>query len=180
MVFQKKKIISIDGNKITLPIDLIPKDVSAFSIEAMEDGRLILSPLPASRATLPPVTQSDDAQSKAQQIETSDQLAEVVDIRLGRKRSKKNEGEKRQATNAGNLEDDFNPEDGFVRLHHFPSRMEAEMIGEILKQAGLPFLIQSEDIGIFGPSAAPAPGGAGLVVRRTDLDYAKALLSGLI
>lgn len=58
--------------------------------------------------------------------------------------------------------------------------MEAEMAGEILKQSEIPYLIQSEDIGIFGPGAGPAPMGARLMVRQDDLQDAKVLLSGLI
>lgn len=68
----------------------------------------------------------------------------------------------------------------FILLHRFPSRMEAEMAGEILKQAEIPYLIQSEDIGIFGPGAGPAPMGARLMVRQDDLQDAKVLLSGMI
>lgn len=68
----------------------------------------------------------------------------------------------------------------FILLHRFPSRMEAEMAGEILKQAEIPYLIQSEDIGIFGSGAGPAPMGARLMVRQDDLQDAKVLLSGLI
>jgi hypothetical protein len=68
----------------------------------------------------------------------------------------------------------------FILLHLFQLRMEAEMAGEILSQAEIPYLIQSEDIGIFGPGASPAPAGARLLVRETDLEDAKALLSGLI
>ncbi|MCG3113666.1 MAG: DUF2007 domain-containing protein [Candidatus Manganitrophus sp. SB1] len=68
----------------------------------------------------------------------------------------------------------------FILLHRFPSRMEAEMAGEILKQGEIPYLIQSEDIGIFGPGAGPAPMGARLMVRQDDLQDAKVLLSGLI
>lgn len=68
----------------------------------------------------------------------------------------------------------------FVLLYRFSSRMEAEMAGEILKQAEIPFLIQSEDIGIFGPGSSPAPAGARLLVYQEDLQDAKVLLSGLI
>lgn len=67
-----------------------------------------------------------------------------------------------------------------ILLHRFPSRMEAEMAAEILKQAEIPYVIQSEDIGIFGPGAAPAPTGARLMVPPEDLEDAKVLLSGLI
>jgi len=54
------------------------------------------------------------------------------------------------------------------------------MAAEILKQAEIPYLIQSEDIGIFGPGGSPAPAGARLLVSREDLQDAKALLAGLI
>ncbi|MFQ5780330.1 MAG: putative signal transducing protein [Nitrospiria bacterium] len=67
-----------------------------------------------------------------------------------------------------------------MSLHVFPSRMEAEMAGEILKQADIPFLIQSEDIGIFGPGAVPAPAGARIMVREEDLIDAKAFLARFI
>ncbi len=68
----------------------------------------------------------------------------------------------------------------FVLLHRFPSRIEAEMAGEILKQAEIPYVIQSEDIGIFGPGSSPAPMGARLMVRSDDFQDAKVLLAGLI
>jgi len=174
MTSKKKYMISINQNKITLPPDLIPEDVTQLLIESLEDGRLILSPMsPAAQV-------SPASQASAQKSEKIKGLADVVDIRLGRKKAKKTKEKKQQRADEGRLEEDSPAEDGFVGLHHFPSRMEAEMIGEILKQAGLPYLIQSEDIGIFGPGAAPAPGGAGLVVRGTDLEYARTLLAGLI
>lgn len=68
----------------------------------------------------------------------------------------------------------------FVLLHRFPSRLEAEMAGEILEKAEIPHLIQSDDIGIFGPGATPAPGGAHLLVHPEDLPDARILLAGLI
>lgn len=68
----------------------------------------------------------------------------------------------------------------FTVLHLFPSRIEAEMAGEILKDAEIPCLVQSEDIGLFGPGAGPAPAGARLMVRKGDIEDAKALLAGLI
>lgn len=75
-----------------------------------------------------------------------------------------------------------NPKKGktFVQVHLFPSRMEAEMLGEILGQSDIPYFIQSEDIGLFGPGAGPSPGGAKLIVRKNDLEEAKTLLTGLI
>lgn len=68
----------------------------------------------------------------------------------------------------------------FVLLHLFPSRMDAEMAGELLKEAEIPFIIQSEDIGLFGPGATPAPAGARLMVQKNDLEDARVLLTGLI
>jgi len=68
----------------------------------------------------------------------------------------------------------------FVVLYLFPSRIEAEMAGEILKEGEIPYLIQSEDIGLFGPGAGPAPAGARLMVRQGDVEDAKVLLTGLI
>jgi len=171
MATQEKRIIEIDENKITLPADLIPKNITRFSIEAMTDGRLVLNPIaPGSQVF-------SGSPTLSQTIDKTRGLAEIVDIRIGRKRTKKAEPKKQRQEKD---EDNFSSGDHFVSLHHFSSRMEAEMIGEILKQSELPFLIQSEDIGIFGPSAAPAPGGARLVVRRTDLQYARTLLAGLI
>lgn len=177
---KKKKIILIDDNKLSLPEGLIPNDVTQFLIEYLEDGRLILSPV-SSSDQIPP-----DFQDASQGSEKMADLAEVIDIRLGRKRTKKTKAKNQQLDHEKKLksarksEEDTLFDDGFVRLHHFSSRLEAEMLGEILRQSDLPFLIQSEDIGIFGPGAAPAPGGAVLVVRRTDLEYAKTLLAGLI
>ena len=68
----------------------------------------------------------------------------------------------------------------FIRLSVFPSRLEAEMAGEILAKVEIPFLIQSDDIGIFGPGAVPAPSGAKLLVREEDLSEAEALLPKLL
>ncbi len=54
------------------------------------------------------------------------------------------------------------------------------MAAEILARVDIPFLIQSDDIGIFGPGAVPAPAGAKLLVREEDLSEAKALLPKLL
>ncbi len=180
MASKKKQIIEVNQKGLTLPTDLIPKDVSRFSVEVLEDGRLLVSPIPSA------VQISPASQTAVQKLDEQSSLASVIDIRLGRKRAKKTETKNQKQSPEKNLpndekpRDDFSLDDGFVRLHHFSSRLEAEMFGEILRQSELPFLIQSEDIGIFGPSAAPAPGGARLVVRKTDLAYAKTLLAGLI
>lgn len=53
----------------------------------------------------------------------------------------------------------------FVEIARFPSRLEAETIGHALDQHGIPFLVQSDDIGIFGPGmTALTPSGARLLV----------------
>jgi hypothetical protein len=58
--------------------------------------------------------------------------------------------------------------------------MEAEMAQEILTRAGVPSIIQSDDIAVFGPGHAAAPGGAKLLVRQEDLDEAEGLIEGII
>lgn len=68
----------------------------------------------------------------------------------------------------------------YIELKVFPSRMEAEMAQEILTRARIPSLIQSDDIGVFGPGHFAAPMGAKLMVRGEDLSRAKALLTGII
>ena len=67
----------------------------------------------------------------------------------------------------------------YVKLMTFPSRMEAEMAAEVLKKAQIPFIIQSEDTGMFGPGSAPAPRGARLLVPPEDMTRARDLLKGM-
>ena len=54
--------------------------------------------------------------------------------------------------------------------------MEAEMAAELLKNAQIPFIIQSEDTGIFGPGNMPSPRGARLLVPEGDIKRAQELL----
>ena len=50
----------------------------------------------------------------------------------------------------------------YVEIARFNSRLEAEAIGHALDQYDIPFLVQSPDIGRFGPGCAGgAPGPAG-------------------
>lgn len=65
---------------------------------------------------------------------------------------------------------------GEVRL--FPSRLEAEAIGNALAQHGIPYLVRSDDLGIFGPGHLGAtPQGASLWVPEEELPRVKELLS---
>lgn len=64
----------------------------------------------------------------------------------------------------------------YTKLMTFPSRLEAEMAAEVLKKAQIPFIIQSEDTGIFGPGSVPSPRGARLLVPKEDMKIARDLL----
>ena len=64
----------------------------------------------------------------------------------------------------------------YTKLMTFSSRLEAEMAAEVLKKAQIPFIIQSEDIGMFGPSSAPSPRGARLLVPKEDMKIARDLM----
>ena len=53
----------------------------------------------------------------------------------------------------------------YTKVGHFNSRLEAETIGNALTQYDIPFLVRSEDVGIFGPGYTGAtPLGASLWV----------------
>ncbi len=43
------------------------------------------------------------------------------------------------------------PSDKLVKIATFDSRLEAETIGHALDQYDIPFLVKSEDVGVFGP-----------------------------
>ena len=64
----------------------------------------------------------------------------------------------------------------YAKLRTFASRMEAEMAAELLKKAGIPFIIQSEDTGIFGPGNMPSPRGARLLIPGEEMERARDLL----
>ena len=68
----------------------------------------------------------------------------------------------------------------FRKVGHFNSRLEAEAIGHALDQYGIPYIVRSEDLGIFGPGHTGAtPQGASLWVPDEDLPEVKRLLTCL-
>lgn len=69
----------------------------------------------------------------------------------------------------------------FVEVARFPNRLEAETIGHALDALGIPFLVKSEDIGIFGPGhVLNTPGGAGLWVPEEAVEEVQCHLSCLM
>lgn len=67
-----------------------------------------------------------------------------------------------------------------TKVGHFNSRLEAETIGNALRQYEIPFIVRSEDVGIFGPGHTGAtPQGASLWVPEEDLPRVKELLTCL-
>jgi len=69
----------------------------------------------------------------------------------------------------------------YVEIARFPSRLEAETIGHALDQYDIPFLVQSPDIGIFGPGhIGPVPMGASLCVPEERVGEVRELLNCLV
>lgn len=69
----------------------------------------------------------------------------------------------------------------YVEIARFPSRLEAETIGHALDDHGIPFLVQSADIGIFGPGMTGfSPGGAGLQVPEDRVEEVSKLISCVV
>ncbi len=181
MMSKKRLILPLDQNKLVLPQALIPEDTKAFMCEQFEDGRIVLSPLPD--AMEDPLLSAEA--EKQHHVQT--RFPNVIDFRESRIRLKNQEQKarlvsktKQNQVSRTELAEKSVADTRFVKLCHFSSRLEAEMLGEILKQAEIPYLIQSEDIGIFGPGAAPVPGGVRITVRKADIDDAQHALAGLI
>ena len=66
----------------------------------------------------------------------------------------------------------------YIEIAVFPSRLEAETVGHALDQYDIPFLVQSADIGIFGPGMTGfTPEGAKLLVPSRRLEEVRRLLS---
>jgi Putative prokaryotic signal transducing protein len=64
-----------------------------------------------------------------------------------------------------------------VEIARFSSRLEAETIGHALDQYDIPFLVQSADIGMFGPGMiGTSPAGAQLLVPAASAEAARELL----
>ena len=174
MASEKRLILSVDRNEITLPKELIPENVAMFVYDLQEDGQIILTPFDAISDSLPfPAT-------PPKPDVTESQYNNVIDFRAARLRIQNRRQKKNKSLSSPRPEENAPKATGFVKLHHFHSRLEAEMMGEILEQSEIPYLIQSDDIGIFGSGGSPVPGGACIAVRMPDLEDAKSLLSGLI
>ncbi len=69
----------------------------------------------------------------------------------------------------------------FVEIAELPSRLEAETIGHALDQYDIPFVVQSPDVGIFGPGmTGPTPSGAVLLVPADRVDEVRELLNCVV
>ncbi len=65
----------------------------------------------------------------------------------------------------------------FVVVGHFSSRLEAETVGHALDPREIPFLVQSSDIGMFGPGMGGfTPEGATLLVPSDREEEVRQLL----
>ena len=65
-----------------------------------------------------------------------------------------------------------------VEIARFPSRIEAESVGHALDQYGIPFVVRSDDVGIYGPGMTGwSPQGASLWVASRQADEVRELLS---
>ena len=69
----------------------------------------------------------------------------------------------------------------FVEIARFNSRLEAESIGHALDQYEIPFLVQSADVGMFGPGmVGTSPAGARLLVPENKLEEVRELLNCVV
>lgn len=68
-----------------------------------------------------------------------------------------------------------------VEIARFPSRLEAESIGHALDQYDIPFIVRSDDVGIYGPGMTGwSPQGASLWVAAGQVDEVRKLLSCVV
>lgn len=69
----------------------------------------------------------------------------------------------------------------YVDIAVFSSRLEAEAIGHALDQHDIPFLVQSHDVGMFGPGMMGyTPDGARLLVPEDRLEEVRELLNCVV
>jgi orotate phosphoribosyltransferase len=69
----------------------------------------------------------------------------------------------------------------FVAIARFNSRLEAESVGHALDQYDIPFLVQSADVGMFGPGMiGTSPAGAQLMVPHDRVDEVRRLLTCVV
>jgi len=69
----------------------------------------------------------------------------------------------------------------FAEIARFSSRLEAETIGHALDQFDIPFLVQSADVGMFGPGMiGTSPAGAQLLVPEDREAEARELLNCVV
>ena len=69
----------------------------------------------------------------------------------------------------------------YVEIAVLPSRLEAETIGHALDQHDIPFLVQSHDVGMFGPGMTGfTPDGARLLVPVDRVDEVRELLDCVV
>jgi len=62
--------------------------------------------------------------------------------------------------------------EALAAVGNFRTRLEAEVAAGLLADAGIPYLVQSAE----GVGVVPMPGGATLMVRRTDFAAAATVL----
>jgi hypothetical protein len=66
----------------------------------------------------------------------------------------------------------------YKEVAKFNSRLEAEAVGHALDQYSIPFLVQSSDVGMFGPGMTGwSPQGASLLVPADKVDEVHELLT---
>ena len=69
----------------------------------------------------------------------------------------------------------------WVEIARFNSRLEAETVGHALDQYEIPFVVQSADIGIFGPGmVGSSPVGASLQVPEERVAEVRELLDCVV
>lgn len=68
----------------------------------------------------------------------------------------------------------------YEEVARFPSRLEAEAVGHALDQYEIPFVVQSADVGMFGPGMTGwSPEGARLLVPADRVKEVLELLTCL-